>query len=203
MSIRVTLGDWEAQRGDAQDVRYEVFVLEQKVPLEMEWDEMDAQCLHAVAFDGNGQAVGTGRLLPDGHIGRMAVRQPARGLGIGAMLLETLVDVARKRGDGQVMLNAQIQAEAFYQRYGFVREGDAFMEAGIPPHPHAAFAYLTWRSRNIGVPLPGTWTKAEERVPYSGDSMHTADSRRSHSRLTPVLGRRQSGARDVSASISK
>ena len=135
MSIRVTLGDWEAQRTDAQAVRYEVFVLEQKVPLEMEWDEMDVRCLHAVALDDDGKAVGTGRLLPDGHIGRMAVRQPARGQGIGAMMLEALVDAARKRGDRQVMLNAQIQAEAFYQRYGFVREGSVFMEAGIP-HIH-------------------------------------------------------------------
>lgn len=131
MSIRITLGDWEAQRADAQPVRYEVFVLEQKVPLEMEWDEMDVQCLHAVAYDANGLAVGTGRLLPDGHIGRMAVRQSARNKGIGARMLEVLVEAARKRGDRQVMLNAQIQAEAFYQRYGFLREGDVFMEAGI------------------------------------------------------------------------
>lgn len=135
MSIRVTLGDWDTQRADAQMVRYEVFVLEQKVPLEMEWDEMDVSCLHAVAYDESGQAVGTGRLLPDGHIGRMAVRQPARGKGIGARMLETLVATARQRGDRQVMLNAQTQAEPFYQRYGFLREGGVFMEAGIP-HIH-------------------------------------------------------------------
>lgn len=135
MSIRVTLGDWDAQRADAQEVRYEVFVIEQKVPLEMEWDEMDVQCLHVVAYDAQGRAVGTGRLLPDGHIGRMAVRQPARSQGIGAHMLEALVDAARKRGDTQVMLNAQTQAEAFYKRYGFLREGEVFMEAGIP-HIH-------------------------------------------------------------------
>lgn len=131
MRIRVTLGDWDTQRTDAQTVRYEVFVLEQKVPIEMEWDEMDAASLHAVACDESGAAVGTGRLLPDGHIGRMAVRQPARGKGIGARLLEILVEAARQRGDRQVMLNAQTQAEPFYQRYGFLREGDVFMEAGI------------------------------------------------------------------------
>lgn len=135
MSVRVTLGDWETQRQDAQAVRYEVFVVEQKVPLDMEWDDMDARCVHAVAYDAEGQSVGTGRLLPDGHIGRMAVRLPARGQGIGALMLEALVDAARKRGDREVMLNAQTQAESFYERYGFRREGDVFMEAGIP-HIH-------------------------------------------------------------------
>ena len=135
MSIRVTLGDWDAQRADAQAVRHEVFVLEQKVPLDMEWDEMDARCVHAVAYDAAGQAMGTGRLLPDGHIGRMAVRQAARGQGIGAQMLETLVQAAQKRGDREVMLNAQTQAEPFYGRYGFRREGEEFMEAGIP-HIH-------------------------------------------------------------------
>jgi predicted GNAT family N-acyltransferase len=135
VSIRLVLGDWDAQRTDAQAVRYEVFVLEQQVPLEMEWDEMDALCIHIVAYDEEGQAVGTGRLLPDGHIGRMAVRQPARGSGIGARMLEALVEAARNRGDKEVMLNAQTQAETFYQRYGFVREGEVFMEAGIP-HIH-------------------------------------------------------------------
>lgn len=135
MSIRVTLGDWETQRQDAQAVRYEVFVVEQKVPLEMEWDEMDARCVHALAYDAEGQVVGTGRLLPDGHIGRMAVSRPARGQGIGALMLEALVDAARQRGDREVMLNAQTQAEPFYERYGFRREGEIFMEAGIP-HIH-------------------------------------------------------------------
>lgn len=131
MKVRLTLGEWNTQRTDAQAVRYEVFVIEQKVPLEMEWDEMDASCLHAVAYDEQCVAVGTGRLLPDGHIGRMAVRKPARGSGIGARILEALVDAARQRGDRQVMLNAQTQAESFYQRYGFTREGEVFMEAGI------------------------------------------------------------------------
>jgi len=132
MSVRVTLGDWNSQSQHAQPVRYNVFVLEQKVPLEMEWDEMDAVCVHAVAWDEGGNAIGTGRLLPDGHIGRMAVMAPARGKGTGAALLQALVEAAQKRGDRVVMLNAQTQAEAFYSRYGFKRDGEEFMEAGIP-----------------------------------------------------------------------
>ena len=139
MTLRVSLGDWATQQPEAQAIRYEVFVLEQKVPLEMEWDEMDAQCLHAVAFlrreDGVEQAVGTGRLLPDGHIGRMAVRQAARGAGVGAAILQALMQQAQLRRDKLVQLNAQSHAAAFYGRHGFVREGDEFVEAGIP-HIH-------------------------------------------------------------------
>jgi predicted GNAT family N-acyltransferase len=135
LTARLTLGDWHSQQNDAQAIRYDVFVIEQKVPVELEWDEWDAVCLHAVVHDASGQAVGTGRLLPDGHIGRMAVRSAARGGGIGGMILETLMEQARKRGDRAVQLNAQTHAEAFYRRYGFVRDGAEFMEAGIP-HIH-------------------------------------------------------------------
>ncbi|HYD95774.1 MAG TPA: GNAT family N-acetyltransferase [Noviherbaspirillum sp.] len=135
MNARITLGDWNGQSAHAKPVRYEVFVLEQKVPLDMEWDEMDAVCVHAVAWDETGRAIGTGRLLPDGHIGRMAVLPAARGSGIGAALLDALVGAAARRGDRAVMLNAQTQAEAFYRRYGFERDGEVFMEAGIP-HIH-------------------------------------------------------------------
>jgi predicted GNAT family N-acyltransferase len=129
---RLVIADWETSKEGAQGVRYDVFVIEQKVPLDMEWDEMDAQSLHVVAYDDAGKAIGTGRLLPDGHIGRMAVRAEARGTGVGGMMLEALIERAIRRGDGSVALNAQTQAEAFYRRFGFVREGVEFMEAGIP-----------------------------------------------------------------------
>lgn len=134
MSIRLILGDWETQRDDAQPVRYDVFVLEQQVPLDMEWDEMDPLCVHVVVYEGK-TAVATGRLLPDGHIGRMAVRKEVRGKGIGGAMLKALIAEASKRGDQSVMLNAQTHAEPFYRRHGFVREGEEFMEAGIP-HIH-------------------------------------------------------------------
>jgi predicted GNAT family N-acyltransferase len=132
MNYRLTLGDWGAQRKDAQAVRYDVFVIEQRVPVELEWDDMDQQCLHAVVYDERGQALGTGRLLPDGHIGRMAVRNNARGEGIGGAILQALMQHAQQRGDRAVLLNAQTHAESFYRRYGFERDGDEFMEAGIP-----------------------------------------------------------------------
>ncbi|MFZ4529272.1 MAG: GNAT family N-acetyltransferase [Undibacterium curvum] len=131
-TVRVVLGDWSSLQQDAQAVRYQVFVVEQNIPAELEWDVMDAQCLHAVAYNEQQQAVGTGRLLPDGHIGRMAVLASARNLGVGAEILRELMSQARRRGDAEVRLNAQHTAERFYLREGFVREGDSFEEAGIP-----------------------------------------------------------------------
>jgi predicted GNAT family N-acyltransferase len=132
MNFHVTLGSWATQKFDAQAVRHEVFITEQKIPIEMEWDEMDHHCLHAVVYDEAGRAIGTGRLLPDGHIGRMAVRQVMRGMGIGGAILSALMQQAENRGDKAVILHAQIHAEPFYARHGFLREGEAFIEAGIP-----------------------------------------------------------------------
>lgn len=132
MMQKLVIGDWPTCRSDAQEIRYEVFIIEQKVPVELEWDEMDAQSMHAVAYDENGKAIATGRLLPDGHIGRMAVRETARGKGVGGRILEALMAEAQRRGDRAVILNAQTHAEPFYRRFGFIREGDEFMDADIP-----------------------------------------------------------------------
>ena len=127
----IRLGDWATLGQDATAIRFEVFVDEQKVPAEIELDDMDAVCLHAVAYDDAGKAIGTGRLLPDGHIGRMAVRQPGRGTGVGGAILTLLMDRARARGDAAVVLNAQTVAAPFYARHGFVQLGEQFEEAGI------------------------------------------------------------------------
>ena len=130
MTVHVVTGPWHALSDAAGAIRFEVFVDEQQVPPEMELDEMDAVSLHALALDGD-RSVGTGRLLPDGHIGRMAVRREARGRGIGGMILQTLLAAAKARGDASVLLHAQLHAQAFYERHGFVVEGDVFLEAGI------------------------------------------------------------------------
>ena len=127
----IRFGDWDALSADAKTIRFEVFVEEQKVPAELEMDHMDAVCLHAVAYDAQGMPVGTGRLLPDGHIGRMAVRKAARGTGIGGALLQGLMAQARARGDKQVALSAQTHAAPFYRQHGFAVEGEEFFEAGI------------------------------------------------------------------------
>ncbi|MDB5775682.1 MAG: family acetyltransferase [Herbaspirillum sp.] len=131
MPCRIVVGGWNALANDARAIRHEVFVLEQQVPEELELDAMDAQCLHAVAYDLDGVAVATGRLLPDAHIGRMAVRETVRGSGVGGALLTKLIEVARQRGDSEVVLSAQVHAESFYRRHGFVREGAEYLDAGI------------------------------------------------------------------------
>ncbi|WP_420104985.1 GNAT family N-acetyltransferase [Herbaspirillum huttiense] len=140
--MKITTGSWEQLREQAQPIRFEVFVDEQKVPAEIELDEMDPHCVHAVAYDEAGQPLATGRLRPDGHIGRMAVRKAGRGQGVGGAVLQALIAAARARGDAEVILNAQVHAEGFYQRHGFAREGEQFMEAGIP--------HITMRARLQG-----------------------------------------------------
>jgi predicted GNAT family N-acyltransferase len=132
MNFHVTVGDWDAQQAGAQAVRYEVFIVEQNIPVELEWDDMDKVCLHAVVHDKNGAAIGTGRLLPNGYIGRMAVRKSVRRTGIGGAILAALMQQSKKRGDKAVMLNAQLHAVPFYARHGFVPEGEEFPDAGIP-----------------------------------------------------------------------
>lgn len=130
--FRIELGPWEALRAGAEPIRFEVFVDEQKVPPESELDEWDATSVHALAFDAAGRAVATGRLLPDGHIGRMAVRREARGQGVGAAVLAALMTAAHARGQTQVVLSAQTHALAFYERAGFVAEGPEYLDCDIP-----------------------------------------------------------------------
>lgn len=130
--VAVCLLSWDEAAPLAVPVRHAVFVAEQHVPKDMELDEHDATALHAVATKGDGTAVGTGRLLPDGHIGRVAVLPAFRGQGIGGRLLAALVGAAQARGDTEVWLNAQTGAESFYAEYGFEPRGEVFMEAGIP-----------------------------------------------------------------------
>ena len=129
---RVVVGAWEDLGPQASRIRSEVFVHEQNVPPELELDPLDIQCVHAIAYAADGRAVGTGRLLPDGHIGRMAVRRPWRGRGVGSLLLAALMAEARRRGDREVVLASQSHAQDFYARHGFEPEGETFMEAGIP-----------------------------------------------------------------------
>jgi predicted GNAT family N-acyltransferase len=129
-TIRIV--DWAGEEKKLRAVRLAVFVVEQNIPEEHEWDEFDAVSVHALAEDRAGVPIGCARLLPDGHIGRVAVLSDWRGQGIGAALLLRLVEFAKARGDARVLLNAQTQAMPFYARFGFAPIGEEFIEAGIP-----------------------------------------------------------------------
>ena len=122
---------WASDEAAIFAVRRSVFVDEQHVDPQLEWDGRDAGCFHVLACDIAGRAVGTGRLLQDGHIGRMAVLRSARGAGVGAALLRALMAAARDRGLREVRLNAQTHALPFYERFGFTAQGDEFDDAGI------------------------------------------------------------------------
>ena len=133
--LQLHLGSWHDLQKLAAHLRTEVFVEEQKVPAEMEWDADDATALHCVALNRMGLPLATGRLLAHapgvGRIGRMAVKKQLRGSAVGRRVLTALMDAARERGDQQVVLHAQCSAEGFYRRAGFVPQGEVFEEAGI------------------------------------------------------------------------
>jgi len=133
--LDVRVGDWATLGAAAKAIRSEVFIVEQKIPIEMEWDEADAQCVHAVAFNRLGLPLATGRLLQPApqlaRIGRMASSQAVRGAGVGRAVLDALLQAARDRGDTEVVLHAQLSAAPFYSRAGFNARGAVFEEAGI------------------------------------------------------------------------
>lgn len=134
--LRVETGAWTKLGEDAGRIRTAVFVDEQRIPAELEWDEADASAVHAVAYNRLGQPVATGRLLPASggiaKVGRMAVHQVLRGSGFGEQVLRTLAAEAARRGDRGIELHAQRTAEAFYARLGFAARGEPYEEAGIP-----------------------------------------------------------------------
>lgn len=107
-------------------------MVEQGVTAELEWDGIDHACRHALAEDGEDRPIGCARLLPDGHIGRVAVLAGWRGHGVGDALLVRLMELARELGHRRVVLSAQTHALAFYARHGFVAYGPEYDDAGIP-----------------------------------------------------------------------
>ena len=131
-AFTVRRAQWAVDGAALTAIRREVFVVEQKVPEAEEWDGMDASSQHVIALAAGGSAIGTGRLLPDGRIGRMAVLKPWRGRGVGRALLSELIAIASARGFTETRLHAQTHALAFYRKRGYMPVGDEFMEAGIP-----------------------------------------------------------------------
>lgn len=147
--FRVEVVDFAAALDDLRLVRDEVFVGEQQVPIALEHDALDPDCTHVLARLPDGTAIGTARLTPARHIGRMAVRAPWRGHGVGDALLLALVDAARARGWADVHLNAQVSAIGFYARHGFEPRGPRFVEAGIE---HQAMSRALHGTQRITTP---------------------------------------------------
>ncbi|HEX9181026.1 MAG TPA: GNAT family N-acetyltransferase [Burkholderiales bacterium] len=123
---------WSEAEARLRAVRGAVFMAEQGVPEELEWDGLDPECAHFLACGASGEAIGTARLTPDGHVGRMAVLAPWRGRGVGRALMGAVLGEARRRGMRELALNAQTHAQGFYLRFGFLPEGGEFLDAGIP-----------------------------------------------------------------------
>jgi len=126
------MAHWKTDRQALREVREAVFVREQGVPVELEWDGRDEGCLHLLAEDAQGTPIGTARMRHGGYIERMAVRADWRGHGVGSTLLQTLVSVATRQGLAELALNAQSRVVGFYTAHGFQLLGGEFLDAGIP-----------------------------------------------------------------------
>jgi predicted GNAT family N-acyltransferase len=123
---------WQRDEALLKQVRRAVFVVEQNIPESLEWDEHDPICAHVLALDAHGNALGTARLLADGHIGRVAVLKNWRHKGIGGELLKYMILMNKNNGKTEAVLSAQVRAMAFYAGYGFVAEGEEYLDAEIP-----------------------------------------------------------------------
>lgn len=128
----VSLVSWHDGGPLLRAIRETVFIREQGVPEALEWDEHDENCRHALALSLTGDAVGCGRILPTGHIGRIAVMKPWRKQKVGTAIMEALLNEARSRKYQFVEVDAQVHAVPFYQSFGFFTEGQPFMDAGLP-----------------------------------------------------------------------
>lgn len=131
-SPHVEVVEWALAEQPIRNIRATVFIHEQAVPEDLEWDGLDPRCAHVLAWNDAGEAVGTARMQANGTIGRMAVLKDWRGRGVGRALLHALLDLATKRGLPRVTLSAQTHALGFYERAGFHVIGELFMDAGIP-----------------------------------------------------------------------
>lgn len=129
--IHIRVADWLKDNAELRRIRETVFIAEQAVPPELEWDAEDASAVHFLALEGD-YAIGTARLLPDGHIGRVSVLKDWRGLKVGDLLMRAVIAAAEQRGLKQQMLSAQVHATPFYERLGFAIVSGEFLDAGIP-----------------------------------------------------------------------
>jgi predicted GNAT family N-acyltransferase len=136
----VESASWSAKENSIRQIRTEVFIREQCIPEDEEFDEADLTAVHVLVRNPAGEAVGTARLIENRKIGRVAVLKPWRGRGAGAAMIRHLMQVAREKGATCIELDAQTYAIPFYERLGYLTQGDEFMDAGIP-HKKMIFTF--------------------------------------------------------------
>jgi predicted GNAT family N-acyltransferase len=124
--------EWETESALLYEVRSSVFVEEQGVDVSIERDGKDDQCHHSLAHDSSGKALGTGRLSPEGKIGRLAVLKEWRGSGIGSEIMRNLIKQSESLGMVRTYLHSQVAVTEFYESLGYRQEGPIFEEASIP-----------------------------------------------------------------------
>ncbi|MDH5183321.1 MAG: GNAT family N-acetyltransferase [Gammaproteobacteria bacterium] len=132
--IRIERVSWTEAEEALSLIRRAVFIEEQRVPEVLEWDGEDKTAVQLMALDDD-VPVGTLRMLVNGHLGRMAVLKPFRNRGIGHMLMQRMMEIARDNGLSKLTLSAQTHAVPFYLQFGFIADNEVFMDAGIP-HRH-------------------------------------------------------------------
>jgi predicted GNAT family N-acyltransferase len=165
--IEVERTNWKVSSEVLTDIRHKVFVEEQKVRVDEEIDEHDPQAVHWLAYGPNDKAMATGRMLPDGQIGRMAVLKEYRECGVGSSLMRKMIRYAVREGLDQVFLYAQIKAIPFYEGFGFIAQDDPFMDAGIP-HKAMVLKLHHYRNNSPQLPLPEITDDERERVSIEG-----------------------------------
>ncbi|KHF77569.1 GNAT family acetyltransferase YjcF [Acinetobacter sp. neg1] len=129
--LRVQQGSWDQLQHDAKLIRAQVFIVEQAIPEQDEWDEQDAISQHFVIYDQQ-QPIATARLLQNNSVGRVAVLKAYRGQGIGQMIMQEILAYARQQHRAFLHLSSQVHAISFYEQLGFVVQGEEYDECGIP-----------------------------------------------------------------------
>ncbi len=132
MNYTLKKTNWNESKQALSFIRKTVFIKEQKVPEDLEWDEFDEQCMHILVTDNHHSPIACGRIKPDGHIGRMAVLKAYRKMGIGTAILKALLNSAAEQNITAVFLHAQITAISFYEKLGFEISSKTFLDANIP-----------------------------------------------------------------------
>lgn len=130
-SFTVAMVSWTEEQQRISAIREQVFIHEQHVPPELEWDGLDHEGIQVLATTSDDTAIGTARMI-DGHIGRMCVVPEWRSRGVGSALLKTLIEYAQTHQIAPLWLNAQNSATGFYEKHGFIAIGELFMDANIP-----------------------------------------------------------------------